>query len=238
LNDLGVCIACNDATNCNTCSNSGVAQCTACNENYSLFNGICKLTSLYDGITQTGGIVSTISFDGNLDAYTALGGNNYFAYLLATALSVDISRIEVISAKQGSVIIIYKVYTVTGSAESAEELAARITAYTASGALNLYGTTVTSYGSSYISVSGCPDGTYLDAYSVCQACPDGCDTCTSGSDKCGVNVGAIVGGVIGGVALVVIIVIIYLKRESIKKMVSPKSYNKVASTPTNVAQKA
>jgi len=235
----GDCTACDDTTNCATCASSDAAQCTVCNTDFTLTNGVCIDDATLATIEKDGGVAVTLSFDSNLVSYTALGGSNYFVNKIATILSIEPYQIEIISAKQGSVVIIFKVYSLTGSATTAADIQTAILAAYADGSLNnIYGTQIKSYGSSIMSLTGCPDGYYLDSLSVCQTCPDGCDTCTSGDEKCGTNVGAIVGGVIGGVALIVIIVIIYLKRESIKKMVSPKSYNKVASTPTNVAQKA
>jgi hypothetical protein len=182
-----------------------------------------------------------MSFDGTLDSYTAAGGANYFAYTLATLLSIQPYQVEVFSAKQGSIIIIFKVYSVSSDPTmSADDIKTLIAAQYAAGNLNIYGTQIKSSPSSaIISLTGCNDGYYLDSTSVCRVCPDGCDTCTSAGDECkDTNVGAIVGGVIGGIAFVVIVVIIYLKREAIKNLVSPKAYNKVASTPTNAAQKA
>jgi hypothetical protein len=232
-------VACDDTTNCATCTNSDAAQCTACNTDFTLANGICFADAVIAAAQLDSGVVITLSFDSNLVNYNELGGDNYFASQLAALLGVEVYQIKIVSAKQGSVVIIFKVFSVAGSGVTAADLQSQILSAYADGGLNgIYGTQIKGYGSSIMSLTGCTDGFYLDELSVCQACPDGCDTCTSGDEKCGTNVGAIVGGVIGGVALIVIIVIIYLKRESIKKMVSPKSYNKVASTPTNVAQKA
>jgi hypothetical protein len=167
-----------------------------------------------------------------------MGGKGYFAYKMAALLGVEIEQIEILSVTQGSIIVLFKVYSVAGDTSvNAGSLKAILAAASAAGTLNLYGTSVVGYGSEVITISACAAGYYKDYTSVCRACPDGCDTCTSADEKCGTNVGAIVGGVIGGVALVVIIVIIYLKRNAIKKMISPGNYNKVASTPTN-AQKA
>lgn len=169
--------------------------------------------------------------------YKSLGGDGFFAKQIAAVLGLDIAQIKVLSAKQGSIIVLFQVYS-TDASINAGSIQAMLDAANASGSLNVFGTSVVSGPTSEaISVIACPGGYYKDSSSVCRACPDGCDTCTSGDQKCGKNVGAIVGGVLGGVALIVIIVIIYLKRNAIKKMISPGNYNKVASTPTN-AQKA
>jgi len=199
------------------------------------------LTSVVTADTKTGGVVTSMSFDGTLESYTAAGGANYFAYTLATLLGLQPYQVEVVNAKQGSIIIVFKVYSVSSDPTlSADDIKTLIATKYAAGNLNIYGTQIKSApSSSIISLTGCKDGYYLDSSSVCRACPDGCDTCTSANEDCKkTNVGAIVGGVIGGVAFVVIVVIIYLKREAIKNLVSPKAYNKVASTPTNAAQKA
>lgn len=195
------------------------------------------LTTTYSAVSKTGGVAATLAFNGNLADYTAAGGAGYFANQIATALGVEPYQVEIVSAKQGSIIVIFKVYTIASDPSTTNAVLATNIAAALTSGLNIYGTEITAYDINAISLTGCSKGYYLDSASVCRSCPDGCKTCTSGSDKC-TNVGAIVGGVIGGVALIVIIVIIYLKREAIKKMVSPKSYNKVASTPTNVAQKA
>jgi len=183
--------------------------------------------------------VTSLVITGNLADYEARGGDNWFAYTLAELLVIDISQIGKISAKQGSVVVGFTVYSIsTAPSVTAETLKSRIETAYAQGKLNLFGTQVVSSGTNIISLTGCEAGQYLDSDSVCRACPDGCDTCSSADEDCKTNVGAIVGGVIGGVAFVVIVVIIYLKRNAIKNLISPKgNYNKVASTPTNV-QKA
>jgi len=152
---------------------------------------------------------------------------------MAIILNVDVAQIEILSVKQGSIIVLFNVYTLDASV-NAESLKVLLTAASASGSLNLYGTKVVGYVPEAISIGSCSAGYYKDAASVCRACPDGCDTCTSGDESCGNNVGAIIGGIVGGVALVVIVAIIVIKRKSIKKIISPGHYNKVASTPTNV----
>ena len=72
-----------------------------------------------------------------------------------------------------------------------------------------------------ISIDGCPEGQYLDGSSVCQPCKSGCKKCKNGYEcDGGSKVGAILGGVLGGLALIAIIVVVYVKRDSLKRLVS------------------
>jgi hypothetical protein len=233
------CGACDDS-NCDVCTNGNFGQCATCKDTFTLVNGQCVSTATYEAIVKVGGVLTTVAFDGNLDYYTTAGGAPYLAKRLAEILGVQYYLIDIISVKQGSILATFRVYAVQGGAYTADELKALIASKYAAGDFNVYGTQITvSPSSNIISLTGCKAGQYLDSSSICRACPDDCDTCTSADEDCKkTNVGAIVGGVIGGVAFIVIVVIIYLKREAIKNLISPKgNYNKVASTPTNV-QKA
>jgi len=233
------CTICAD-TQCDTCTSGIEGQCTLCKntETHTLTNGVCKANTFLVSLKENGGIATTVIFSGTLTLFESMGGKGYFAAKMADILGVDVAQIEILSVTQGSIIVLFKVYSLSSDTTvNAGSLQALLDAAESAGSLNIYGTSVVGHASEVITVGACADGYYKDGFSVCRACPDDCDTCTSGDEKCGTNVGAIVGGVIGGVALVVIIVIIYLKRNAIKKMISPGNYNKVASTPTN-AQKA
>jgi len=228
------CSACKQ-TECLTCNNGEVAQCTVCKKDYILDNGICETTVEELG----GGVFSTLISDYTMAGYNSSGGDNNFVYSMAQALGASTRQFKVISKKQGSLIVDFQFYALASDTSSnGASLKALLDAAHSSGSLNIFGTQVLNYGSSVMSLSGCADGYYLDSNSLCQVCPDGCDTCTSGDDKCKkTNVGAIVGGVVGGVALVIIIVVLVVKRKAIKKIISPGNYVKVFSSPNN-AQKA
>jgi len=229
------CGACAD-TNCVTCTGGIAGQCTACSEGFDLLHGTCQATPAAEDpvVTKTGGILATIRYDMTLEEFNTAGGRNFFLIKAAEALEIELSQVEGVSVRQGSVIVSFLIYTLSSDATTTtEDLKTLFKAAVDGDNMNFYsGAAVLDSSSHVASINGCRAGQYLDPSFVCRACPDGCDTCSSADEDCGgTNVGAIVGGVIGGIALVVLLVVIYLKRAAIKKLVSPKgNYNKVDSS--------
>jgi len=217
--DPGSDIVCSDE-NCDTCSSAAAGACETCKTGFEIYQGSCQ-TPDSSSDTQVGAFAASVRYEGDYDEFKANDGENKFIAGMAKFLNIKPSRINVKSAKPGSIIIAYEIYVLSSDTLSVAQLRQAVDTASKNNdpELNFFGGVgILNYFGSNIAVSegGCPAGYWTDG-DICQPCAEGCDTCTNG-DKCNkTNVGAIVGGVLGGIALILIIVVGYMKRDVLLK---------------------
>jgi len=236
------CGACSDNNeNCLSCSGYLRGQCTQCAEGYTLSKkGFCKSDSAPE-VVKGPAVKSKLRFGMTMDDFTAYGGNNYCANMLADALKVDADQVDCYDVQPGSVIILFRVFTVAGSTVTTDNLASSITDAFNSGSLNIFGDAgILDAPTTSISETDCGLGQYEDSTGTCQNCSEDCPNCTSATEcnKKSHRLGAILGGVLGGLAFILIIVVLVAKKDALMNLGSAKSgrstkYNLANSSPTS-----
>jgi hypothetical protein len=177
----------------------------------------------------------------NLAQYTAAGGDNFFIASVSEAVGVDPEQIEVYDKQPGSIIILFRVFTVSSSSQTSTDLLAALKSASENGGLTIFEGVETGSYSGAPTTNGCSIGQYYDESALeCKACSDDCPNCLSATEcnKKSNKLGAILGGVLGGLAFILLAVILIVKKDAIFGLGSAKSaksakYNLANSSPTS-----
>jgi len=226
--------------NCLTCSIANLGQCTKCEEGFDLFKGVCRDPNATP-IKKAKAVKSKLRYGMTMEEYLAYGGSDYFGASLAEILKIRAEQLEVYDVQPGSVIVLFRVYTVADSTVTTDDLSASINNAFESGDLQIFGDAgIIDAPTTSVSAGECALGQYEDSTGTCQNCSEDCLNCISATEcnKKDHKLGAILGGVLGGLAFILVIAVLILKKDALLSLGSAKSarstkYNLANSSPTS-----